>query len=145
MEYNCHRSSNFSSLMASNRASAANSRTPTFDPANLGGVFQELVERLTDGVCVFDAAGTVAYSNSALAQMLGYQSNELLGMNLASLIHPDELPTARALLERKQAASSEVVDCRWITKSGSELWTRCNALPFSKASIGFRGAITIVQ
>jgi phosphoserine phosphatase RsbU/P len=48
------------------------------DPAWLAGAMQ----RLPDGIAVFDADWTICYANPAAARLLGARTDELRGQNL---------------------------------------------------------------
>jgi diguanylate cyclase (GGDEF)-like protein/PAS domain S-box-containing protein len=57
-------------------------------PAWLGAI----VEQGREGVAVFDAAGTLVYSNPAVAAILRWDdSSEVVGTNVLDLVHPDDV------------------------------------------------------
>jgi PAS domain S-box-containing protein len=58
--------------------------------------FGALVHRASDLVTVINADGTVRYQSASVEQVLGLSSSEIVGANLAALIHPDDVPVALA-------------------------------------------------
>jgi PAS domain S-box-containing protein len=57
--------------------------------------FRSLVEDCSDGIALVDREGNVLYSNPSIARVLGYSVEEFVGSNHFSLIHPDDVMTAR--------------------------------------------------
>lgn len=70
-----------------------------------------------------DSRGTV-YISQALHENLGYDSNELLGLDLASLIHPDDLDNIMNLQHQdfSQNANGGLFTFRFKHKEGHYLW-----------------------
>jgi PAS domain S-box-containing protein len=65
--------------------------------------------------------------NAALASMLGYTEQELIGMGLADVTHPDDLDKHAALAQRlfggnAGAAPPPAVEKRAITRTGGTIW-----------------------
>ena len=114
------------------------------DPKSLGSAFQQLTERLTDGVCLLDPHGIVSYSNSALSAMLGSPIDEVAGKQLTDIVSQEDQQITLEFLERIQSGSPDVLECRWNTFNG-EIWTRCNGVPLNSEGKGVTGAAIIVQ
>jgi PAS domain S-box-containing protein len=57
--------------------------------------FRSLVEDCSDGIALVDREGNILYSNPSIARVLGYSVAEFVGSNHFSLIHPDDVMTAR--------------------------------------------------
>lgn len=57
--------------------------------------FRSLVEYATDVITVLDARGRVRYESAALERVLGYRAEELVGIDVFSLIHPDDARRVR--------------------------------------------------
>jgi PAS domain S-box-containing protein len=67
--------------------------------------------------------------NARLAEMLGYDSDEMLGMRIHQLTHADDAAEDLFTLEGSTELDSEhVQDRRWVTKSGAELWVSVNLI-----------------
>ena len=54
--------------------------------------FRALVQNATDVVVVLDAAGTVQYASPSARRVLGYDPDAVIGLNVFTLIHPDDVP-----------------------------------------------------
>ena len=56
--------------------------------------FQALIENVSDLVTVIDEDGIVTYASPAVSDVLGYDSEELVGERLLELVHPADRPDA---------------------------------------------------
>src|SRR3712207_8083814 len=65
--------------------------------------YQALTQNSSDLVTLIEATGIVRYQSPAIAWMLGYSPEELLGENAFDYVHPDDL-------QRVKAAFDEVVN-----------------------------------
>jgi PAS domain S-box-containing protein len=52
--------------------------------------FEELVNLAQDKIVVVDEEGMIRYANAATRDLLGYEPADLLGVDVVSLIHPDD-------------------------------------------------------
>jgi diguanylate cyclase (GGDEF)-like protein/PAS domain S-box-containing protein len=55
---------------------------------------QAIVENSRDFICAFHGDGTVVYTNDAIADMLGWPPQEIVGRNIADYVHPDDMARA---------------------------------------------------
>ena len=75
-----------------------------------------LVEHSTQILCMLDFEGTIVWCNQSMARVLGYARDELIGVNLGHLVHPDDVHVMREA-EEALASGAEV--------SGIEARSRC--------------------
>jgi two-component system, cell cycle sensor histidine kinase and response regulator CckA len=71
--------------------------------ATLLGGFPAIVNSYPDAVAIYDLDGKVVDGNPALEQLTGYQLAELLEMNFAALVHPEDLEPSRDTFARAVA------------------------------------------
>jgi PAS domain S-box-containing protein len=62
--------------------------------------FRALTEHASDLIRIDDAEGTILYASAAHLAVLGYTPEELLGRSSFDLVAPNDVPRARAELER---------------------------------------------
>lgn len=79
------------------------------------------------GVAHVNTDGKVIMANPWLCRILGYQENELIGMDAQSFVHPDDLQVS---IERFESAlvgeaSHYFHEARYRNKTGDYIWTRC--------------------
>jgi PAS domain S-box-containing protein len=53
--------------------------------------FRALIENASDVITVLDAEGIIRYASPSAKRVLGYKPEELIGTNIAELLHPDDL------------------------------------------------------
>ncbi|MDY3554933.1 PAS domain S-box protein [Gemmata sp. JC717] len=56
--------------------------------------FRALVEKSRDGILLLDAGAAIRYATPAAKFVLGFAPEDVLGVDLLSLIHPDDVPGA---------------------------------------------------
>jgi PAS domain S-box-containing protein len=59
--------------------------------------FGTLVHQSSDLITVIDTEGTIRYQSASIEQILGGPASDLVGSNLCTLIHPEDVPGALAL------------------------------------------------
>ncbi len=83
--------------------------------------FRSLIEHSSDVIVVLDTEGTVHYVSPSIQRVLGYAPDDLLGQDVLSLIHPDDV--ARAARARAQlggqAGTADPVELRYRGRDGS--------------------------
>ena len=57
--------------------------------------FRALVENSSDGIILLDRDGRVFYASPAVTRILGYDVDEVVGLDAFNLIHPDDFDYAR--------------------------------------------------
>src|SRR4051812_44531669 len=82
---------------------------------------------LLDAICMVDAQGHYVFVSAACERIFGYTQQEMIGMEMISLVHPDDrartLNTAQAVMDGQPQPHFEN---RYIRKDGSIvhiMWT----------------------
>lgn len=85
--------------------------------------FRSLVNNLLTGIYVRDE-DNVLFVNKRLGEMLGYTREELLGMSLFDIVHPDDREIALEQAVRRISGEhpEKYKQYRVVTKNGSILW-----------------------
>ncbi len=53
--------------------------------------FRTLIENSADAIALVDLEGTILYASQSSTRMLGYSTEEMVGQNVLSIVHPDDL------------------------------------------------------
>ncbi len=61
-------------------------------------LFGELIENAFEIIIIINVDGIICYANPSIKRVLGYTAAELIGMNLAQLVHADDAPGTVALI-----------------------------------------------
>lgn len=67
--------------------------------------------------------------NGSFLRLTGYTEDEINHQGWQSIIHPDDLPLARAYCQLVLAGETQVADLRIVTKSGEIRWIRVSSRP----------------
>jgi PAS domain S-box-containing protein len=98
--------------------------TPTVDSLVLSDVFRIAFEHSAAGISVATPSGEYLHANRAFCEFVGYSLDELRGMNLMDLVHPEDRRRTAELSERMQ--TGHLAEARWerryMHKSGLPLW-----------------------
>jgi PAS domain S-box-containing protein len=108
--------------------------------------FRGLVEGTAAPVAVTDLMGRFTYVNKALADLLGYSTQELSGQPFADFLHPEDIPKVMELFVRASSSSRDAPDIefRVLRKDGSirNLRSRPTRLAICGKTVGFEAIMT---
>ena len=86
--------------------------------------FRAIFDAAPVGVALTDTDGRVVQANPALQAMLGYAQQELLGMTIADLTHPEDVAPNLSLLREMLAGerTGYRLEKRYLRKDGAVVW-----------------------
>ncbi len=88
--------------------------------------YRQLLETMNDGLAIVDKEGCFIHVNESFCKMLGYSSDELIGVNALEFISDESRKTIQSLTENPQPATSGYSknhEVTWTRKDGQELHT----------------------
>lgn len=91
--------------------------------------FRNIFAEVPIGMAIVDLAGHVLQVNKAFCEMLGYETHELIGLDLATTSHPDDVGADTFLAGKALSGemSSYKVEKRYLKKDGETLWADLTA------------------
>jgi PAS domain S-box-containing protein len=105
--------------------------------------YRRIVETTNEGVWLLDSTLHSSYVNRQMAEMLGYEPEEMLGRSVFDFYFPEDVEHKRQVLERRQQGLREQIEERLRRRDGSELWVRLAATPVFKDNGEFDGALAM--
>lgn len=101
-----------------------------YSAAESPDAFRATVELTASGICYIDTTGRLLYVNPALCQLTGYTREELLGLSVPDILHPDDV--AKTMDDFRRLITGEVsvlrIERRYRRRDdGSLLWVHINA------------------
>ena len=86
--------------------------------------FQSLIENSMDAIGLYSANGVVLYQSPAIKRILGYDPEEVSGLQIENYLHPDDLQHTLQELAKILQSPSEVItrEVRARHKDGSYRW-----------------------
>jgi PAS domain S-box-containing protein/putative nucleotidyltransferase with HDIG domain len=104
-----------------------------------------IVQNMVEGIVITDAQGAITYMNPALATLLGYASEELIGQPWLAFVQPDQQAMARAADERRALGQTDRYEVGLVRKSGAPLWVMIGGSPrFDPQTGEFIGTIGVI-
>jgi len=89
--------------------------------------FKEIVELAKEGIVQLDTNCNILYSNKSFCLMTEYNESEITKKNLNEIIQTDEYDKFKSLILNKEKHNKKDLDVKLRRKSGTILWTSCNA------------------
>jgi two-component system sensor histidine kinase/response regulator len=86
--------------------------------------FRGIFESSNTGISFGDREGNLLYTNKAFQELVRYSGQELIGMNIAQLTHPDFVETERTLLSEllQDERDQYRMENQYITKDNCCIW-----------------------
>lgn len=92
--------------------------------------YRVIVNQAVAGILKLDLDGNVTFSNQCFCEMLHYNCEELLEMNIEKIVYAEDLPRNNRLFERlKNQGLSYEIEKRLVRKDGSLVWVNHQVSP----------------
>jgi len=85
-------------------------------------LYRLIVETATEGIWVVDPDYRTTYVNPVLPELLGYQTDEMLGRPVSEFMFPEDLPDFEHRMAQLRQGLDGSEEVRLRRKDGSELW-----------------------
>lgn len=106
--------------------------------------YRELLTYLPEGVGITDLAENLIFVNDEFAAMLGYTPEELIGMNIKSLIPKSEISILKYESAKRLNGVSSGYNLRMIRKGGGEITVRVSGVPRRNEEDNVIGTMAVV-
>ena len=107
-------------------------------------IYQQLLKTMREGLWMIDANGITSFVNDQMAEILGYESSEMVGKSFFEFMDPSSRRDASVLFESRRDGISESHEFQFVTKLGERRWTVLVCSSFSNQSGQFQGAVATV-
>jgi len=109
--------------------------------------FRAVFQAAPLGIALADLRGTILECNEQLAQMLGYEPEELKGRPIAEITLADDLPRERSEIGELKTGALEArqIEKRYVHKSGAVVWGRLSASLMRDASGAPQYVVGVVE
>lgn len=102
--------------------------------------FRQIFETANEGICSLNESYNITLLNQKMAEMLGYNFDELLGRSLLDFIHPEEIEDHLSKLEERKRGEKGLYERGFCRKDGSIIWTIVSATPLMNEKGEFFGS-----
>ncbi len=106
--------------------------------------YRRLVEDSLEGIWVIDDEANTTFVNRSMANMFGYEIDEMIGINLVKFMGEDGKRKAEIYFERRRQGIKEDHEFEFIHKSGRKIFSTLRASPIFDEDGNFEGAMAFV-
>lgn len=106
--------------------------------------YRRIVDTANEGIWVLDEDLRTSFVNAQMAEMLGYEAEEMIGREIESCIFEEDLPDHGQRMENRRRGIAEHYERRWRRKDGQAVWTIVSATPIIDAEHHFRGSFAMI-
>lgn len=107
--------------------------------------YRNLIETLHEGIWQIDAHAITTFANPRMAQMLGYEVDEMLGKTLFEFMDSDGVLIARGNLEQRAKGVRGTHTFEFLRKDGTRLQALVATSPIYDAKGAYAGAVAGIQ
>ena len=107
--------------------------------------FQRLVEIANEGIMINDPDTAILFANAKMASILGYESDELIGMKLISLLDDENRRLLQLRIDDRKAGLFQEYEIEFIKKDGRRINAIVGASPIMDETGGYQGAISVIS
>lgn len=106
--------------------------------------YRLIVDTVLEGIWVIDTHYKTTYVNSAMAAMLGYDLDGMIGRSLFAFMDKSSEAAARAAIRRRRRSKNEEHDFRFQRKDGSDLWAIVSIAPVFDRNDVYAGSYALI-
>jgi len=106
--------------------------------------YRGVAETALTGLSIVDPEQNLTYSNPALAEMLGYTTQELLGMPLARIVDPDDYQQIQLSTKNRKQGVSTQYEAKMIRKDGESRTVIISASPLTSDKGKYEGSQAVI-
>jgi diguanylate cyclase (GGDEF)-like protein/PAS domain S-box-containing protein len=105
--------------------------------------YRLIVETSNEGIWSIDKTLRTRFVNSAMAQMLGYTPEQMLGRLIEEFVFEEDISTHRRQMEQRRQGESSHYEQRFRRKDGSVCWCSINGTALKDSHGHFAGAFAM--
>ncbi len=107
--------------------------------------YEQLLETIQEGIWVIDADSNTTFVNPKMADILGYEVEEMIGKNLFKFIDEEEIQDVERKVERRKSGIVELLESRFKHKDGHDVYVEMKTTPITDDEGNYNGAIAGVN
>ncbi|MCR4401354.1 MAG: diguanylate cyclase [Firmicutes bacterium] len=105
--------------------------------------YEALVNLMQEGMVLVDLKENILFANNAFAQMLGYDSGDLVGRSLSELTSPEQFRVYREKTKWRKKGRSDRYESKMFRKNGEIVDVLVSATPFVASDGTVKGTIGV--
>ena len=106
--------------------------------------YRRIVETAQEGIWVIDINNKTIFVNNRICEILGYSENEMLGKEIFYFLDDEIKKDVENALERRTKGMAEILNHKYVTKSGKRIWANVSANPIFDENGIYIGELAMV-
>lgn len=106
--------------------------------------YSRIVNTASEGIWAIDANGVTTFINSKMAEMLGYQPQEIIGRPGIEFMFEDEVQDHENRMEHRRQGVDERYERRFRHKDGHAVWVSASAAPIFDDKHCYQGSFAML-
>jgi PAS domain S-box-containing protein len=106
--------------------------------------YRRIVDTANEGIILENSIYQIDFANDRLAEMLGYETTEMIGIQIESILFPEDLADHHKKIEARIQGISEQYERRWRRKDGLAIWTIVSSKPIFDEKGHFSGSFAMI-
>jgi PAS domain S-box-containing protein len=112
--------------------------------ANSERRYRQIVETAQEGIWLIDENNYTVFVNKKMCEMLGYASEEMMGMLVYDVVDESERQRVAEQISRRKAGMTEDHELIFCSKNGKPVWTYISTNPVFDEDGVYKGALAMV-
>ncbi len=105
--------------------------------------YRRIIDTAYEGICIMNSNFIITSVNDRMAEMTGYNIDEIIGKNLDEFIFPEDMQDHYKNLEQRKKGFSQQYERKFRKKDGSPVWTIVSATPMYNPAGHFSGSFAM--
>ncbi|MGV9173373.1 MAG: PAS domain S-box protein [Promethearchaeia archaeon] len=114
------------------------------NPDDINEKYKIFIENATVGVWFVDEKGDTVYVNDKMAEMLGYETKELMGQPFTQFIEDKKKFYAKKKFEERKQGKKDTISLEFLRKDNAKLYALMHSFPIFDEEEQFRGAVSFI-
>ncbi|MHC1789007.1 PAS domain S-box protein [Solidesulfovibrio sp.] len=106
--------------------------------------YRLLVDTANEGIWAMDREHVTTYVNAAMANMLGYRPDEIVGNKIENYFYQEDMKLHNQRMAQRHAGIDDVYERRFRRKDGAELWAMVSAKSLLDEKNNFQGSFAML-
>jgi two-component system, NarL family, sensor histidine kinase UhpB len=106
--------------------------------------YRLMVEKIESGLFLINSKNEISYVNSQMADMLGYNTDDLINQDVFNFIQKKCQDVFKKHLKVNNRGIGQTYEIQFLNKKGSPLWVLMSTSPLHKITGEYIGAISIM-
>lgn len=107
--------------------------------------YSQLVNLAQEGIWAIDKAGQTTFVNPRIAEILGYNTEELIGSSLLDYVGGQDVQMVEGFLDLISRGGKEQIDAQLIRKDGCSIQVYISGSAISDDNGNFKGALAVIS